>query len=178
MLVINQLTVKGVTELLKNEAVKAACKRAVTIKPNGNLKCHSLTWLAKEHKALFNELTPKGQAKVLKALGGQTLKEALEQTAIKYVQAVLAKQQKTMHPAKHALLLLVYAYAGKQRFESYRFYKQARNIYKLYCFLSEATALKICKAYSKQSNNYGYKAVARKSNSLHSELYHVVLIPL
>lgn len=182
MLVITQPkpTAKGVIELLKKEVASAARLRGVKVMPNGKLKCNSLAWLAKEHKALFAELPAKQQAKVLNALGGKTLKEALEQTAIRYVEATLAKQRKIMHPAKYNLLLLLYAYGNKRRFEPCRFYKQAGNSYKLHVYLQEHTANKICNAYNKQSNKHGYKAIARKckSNPSFSEYYHIKLLPL
>lgn len=173
-------TYKAVLQTLKIEVKRSVHIGAVKVMPNGKLKCNSLAWLAKEYKALFVELPAKQQAKVLNALGGKTLKEALEQTALRYVEATLAKQRKIMHPAKYNLLLLLYAYGNKRRFEPCRFYKQAGNSYKLHVYLPEHTANKICNAYNKQSNKHGYKAIARKckSNPCFSEYYRIKLLPL
>ena len=147
--------------------------------PSGNLKCKSLAWLAKEFKPLFLELRPKQQTKVLQALGGYTLQKALEVYAVQYASSILAKQKRLMHPAKYALMLEVYKHAHKRTFSSYTFYKQAKGVYKLHCFMQEQTALKICNAYNKRNNNLGYIATPRKrkSGTLYSECYHILLVP-
>lgn len=152
---------------------------AVKVMPNGNLKCKSLAWLAREFVYLYMELTPKQQTKLLNALGGINLQNALEAYAVKVVGAILNKQQRTMHPAKYALMLEVYKHAHKRMFSSYRFYKQAKCCYKLHCFMQEQTANKICNSYNKRNKGLGYIATPRKrkGSTLYNEYYHIVLIP-
>lgn len=172
-------TYKEVLQTLKTEVKRSVHIGAVKVMPNGNLKCKSLAWLAKEFKALFVELTTKQQTKLLNALGGKTLKEALEVYAVKVAGAILAKQQRAMHPAKYALQLEVYKHAHKRMFSSYTFYKQAKGCYKLHCFMQEQTANKICNSYNKKHKGLGYIATPRKrkGGTLYNEYYHILLIP-
>jgi hypothetical protein len=175
-------TYKEALQTLKNEVQRAVHKGAVQVMPNGNLKCKPLTNYINEFGALFLKLTPltlKQQTKLLNTLGGNTLKEALQAYAMHYANGILAKQKRTMHPAKYALMLEVYKLANKRAFNSYRFYKQAKGCYKMHCFLSEQTANKICKEYNKHNSNLGYIATPRKrqNGTLNSEYYHVVLMP-
>lgn len=175
-------TYKEVLQTLKNEVKRAVHKGAVQVMPNGNLKCKPLAQYINNFGALFLHLTPltlKQQTKLLTVLGGNTLKEALQAYAVQYANSILAKQKRAMHPAKYALMLEVYKLANKRVFNSYRFYKQAKGVYKMHCFLSEQTAIKLCNEYNKRNNNLGYIATPRKrqNGTLHSECYHVLLIP-
>lgn len=172
-------TYKEVLQTLKTKVKRSVHTGSVKLMPNGKLKCKPLTWLAKEFGALFLELTPKQQTKLLNVLGGKTFKEALEVYAVKVVGAILNKQQRAMHPAKYALMLEVYKHAHKRTFTSYRFYKQAKGCYKLHCFMQEQTANKICNSYNRRNKGLGYIATPRKRKSctLYSKYYHIVLIP-
>lgn len=164
MLTINakKPTYKEVLQTIKNEVKRSVHIGTVKVMPNGSLKCKSLAWLAKEYKPLFMQLTAKQRAKMLQALGGYTLQNALEVYAVTVASAILNKQRRAMRPAKYALMLEVYRYAHKRTFTSYRFYKQAKGCYKLHCFLQEQTANKICTACNKQHKELGYIAVVRK----------------
>ena len=181
MLTINpkKPTYKEVLQTLKIEVKRSVHIGAVKVMPNGKLKCKSLAWLAREFVSLYMELTPKQQTKLLNVLGGINLQNALEVYAVKVVGAILNKQQRTMHPAKYALMLEVYKYAHKRTFSSYKFYKQAKGVYKLHCFMQEQTANKICQVYNKKHKVLGYIATPRKrkGGSLYSEYYHIVLVP-
>ncbi len=172
-------TYKEVLQTLKIEVKRSVHIGAVKVMPNGNLKCKSLAWLAKEFKPLFMELTTKQQTKVLNALGGGTLQNALQEYAVRVASAILNKQQRAMHPAKYALMLEVYKHAHKRTFTSHTFYKQAKGCYKLHCFMQEQTANKICNSYNKRNKGLGYIATPRKrkGGSLYSEYYHIVLVP-
>lgn len=181
MLTINpkKPSYKEVLQTLKIEVKRAVHIGAVKVMVNGSLKAKSLAWLAKEFKPLFMELTTEQQTKVLKAFGGNTLQNALEVYAVKVAGAILNKQQRAMHPAKYALMLEVYKQVHKRMFSSYTFYKQAKGVYKLHCFMREQTANKICSAYNKKHKSLGYIATPRKrkGGTLYNEYYHIVLIP-
>ena len=172
-------TYKEVLQTLKTEVKRSVHIGAVKVMPNGSLKCKSLAWLAREFVYLYMELTAKQQTKLLNALGGINLQNALEAYTVKVAGAILNKQQRAMHPAKYALMLEVYKCVHKRTFTSYRFYKQAKGCYKLHCFMQEQTANKICNSYNKKHKGLGYIATPRKrkNGTLYSECYHILLIP-
>lgn len=172
-------TYKEVLQTFKNEVQRAVRNGAVKVMANGKLKCRALTYYVNEFGALFLQLTPKQQTKLLNALGGYTLQKALEVYAVQYASGILAKQKRLMHPAKYALLLEVYKLAHKRTFRSYRFYKQAKGCFKMHCFLQEQTAIKLCNEYNKRNKSLGYIATPRKrqNGTLNSEYYHIILMP-
>lgn len=104
-------TYKEVLQTLKNEVKRAVHNGAVKVMPNCKLKCRELTYYVNEFGALFLQLTPKQQTKILTALGGYTLQKALEAYAVQYANSILTKQKRVMHPAKYALMLEVYKLA-------------------------------------------------------------------
>lgn len=94
-------TYKEVLQTLKTQVKRSLHIGVVKVMPNGNLKCKSLAWLAREFVYLYMELTPKQQSKLLNALGGINLQNALEAYAVKVAGAILNKQQRAMHPPQN-----------------------------------------------------------------------------